>query len=200
MIRNVVFDFGQVLIHFDPKYMVERYVTDPDDSALLQQVVFDRLYWGPLDRGDISDEEVLRLCRQRLPERLHDVAKTIYDNWIYNLPEIDGMRELVQQLKEEGKVHLYVLSNISTYFSSHATEIPILELFERCVFSAEHRVVKPEREIYDVLCQECHIRPEETVFIDDSSINIAGAEQYGIHGYLFDGDVPKLRRYLNSIL
>lgn len=199
MIRNVVFDFGQVLIRFEPKYMVEQYVTDPDDSALLQTVLFDRLYWDPLDRGTITDEEVLRLCRTRLPARLHDVAKTIYDNWIYHLPEMDGMRELLTELKTEGRFRLLLLSNISPYFSAHADEIPILEFFEHCVFSGDCQLVKPEREIYEHLCRTGNIRPEETVFVDDSPINIAGAEAYGIRGYPFDRNVPKLRKFLSEL-
>ena len=199
MIRNVVFDFGQVLIRFEPKYMVEQYVTDPADSALLQTVIFDRLYWDPLDRGTITDEEVLRLCRERLPARLHGVAKTIYDNWIYHLPEMDGMRELLTDLKAEGRFRLLLLSNISPYFSAHAAEIPILQFFEHCVFSGDCQLVKPERAIYEHLCRTGNIRPEETVFVDDSPVNIAGAEACGIRGYLFDCDTVKLRSFLKSL-
>ena len=80
MIKNVVFDFGQVLVHFIPADMVEKYVTDPADSALLQEVVFDRLYWDKLDAGTITDEEVLTAVQARLPERLWSVACEIYVN------------------------------------------------------------------------------------------------------------------------
>ena len=48
-IKNVVFDFGQVMVYFNPKYMVGVYVKDKDDAALLEEVVFDRLYWDRLD-------------------------------------------------------------------------------------------------------------------------------------------------------
>mgnify|MGYP002515127954 CR=1 FL=1 len=43
---------------------------------------------------------------------------------------------------------------------------------------------------------EGNMKAEETLFIDDSEKNIAGAEAMGIKGYLFDGDVPKLRKAL----
>ena len=43
------------------------------------------------------------------------------------------------------------------------------------------------------------VKDGETLFIDDSVINIAGAERYGIKGYLFDGDARKLRKYLDEI-
>ena len=56
-VKNVVFDFGQVLVHFDPSYMVGRYVSDEEDAALIAEVLFDRLYWDRLDAGTISDAE-----------------------------------------------------------------------------------------------------------------------------------------------
>ena len=59
MIKNVVFDFGQVLVHFQPAYMVGKYVTDEADAKLLKEVLFDRLYWDKLDAGTITDEEAV---------------------------------------------------------------------------------------------------------------------------------------------
>lgn len=200
MIKNVVFDFGQVLVHFEPKYMVERYVTDSKDSALLQEVVFDRLYWDKLDEGTITDEETVAEIKKRLPERLHMAAETIYYNWIYNIPETDGMRELVGRVKEMTGGRIFLLSNISTYFAAHKDEIPILEEFQNCVFSAVCGHVKPDRDIFEYLCTAYDLNPQETVFIDDNPKNIKGAEDFGINGYLFDGDVKALEKYFEKIL
>ena len=200
MIKNVVFDFGQVMIHYEPKYMVGKYVTDESDAALLETVVFDRLYWDKLDSGTITDREVVENSCARLPERLHAVAETIYYNWIYNIPEIDGMRDLVQDIKESFGVRVFLLSNISKYFAEHADEIPVLKEFEACIFSAVCGYVKPDRAIFQHLCHECNIQPNETVFIDDNENNIKGAQAFGIQGYLFDGNAEKLRKYLYGIL
>ena len=90
-IKNVIFDFGQVIVHFEPEYMVGRYVSDPEDKALLCEVLFDRLYWDKLDKGTITDKEALDAVKTRVPERLWEACDTIYYNWIYNIPEIDGM-------------------------------------------------------------------------------------------------------------
>ena len=199
-IKNVVFDFGQVMVHFEPSYMVGKYVEDKDDAALLEQVIFDRLYWDKLDRGTITDEEVIEGCRSRLPERLWDVTDKIYYNWIYNIPEIDGMRALVARIKKEYGVRVALLSNICTYFAAHSDEIPCLEEFEKCIFSAVAGHVKPHADMFEYLCDSCDMLPEETVFVDDNAANIQGSEAYGIKGYLFDGDVEKLNAYLDEIL
>ena len=200
MIRNVVFDFGQVMIHFDPHYMVTRYAPEGEDAALLEEVVFDRLYWDRLDDASITDDELKAAVCARLPERLHGVATRIYDNWIYHLPEIEGMRALVSDLRRDFGVNLYLLSNIGIYFVEHASEIPTLSLFDRCFFSAAVGRIKPNADIFALLCEETGSAPSETVFIDDNEKNICGARDFGITGYLFDGDVAALRTYLYRLL
>ena len=200
MIKNLIFDFGQVMVSFKRKYMVERFVTEAEDSRLLQEVVFDRLYWDRLDAGTITDEEALCLVCERLPERLHVAARDIYYNWVYNIPEIPGMSALVREMKECFGVRIYLLSNISRYFAGHSKEIECLKDFDGCVFSSVCGYVKPDREIYAHICSEFNILPEESVFIDDRRINIEGGEAFGIKGYLFDGDVERLRNYLIKLL
>ena len=198
MIKNVVFDFGKVMVHFEPLYMTEAYVSDHDDLRLVADVVFDRLYWDRLDEGTISDTEVIDACKKRLPERLHAAAEQVYYNWIYNIPEINGMTELVRRVRDVCGKRVFLLSNISTYFAEHAHEIPFLALFEKCIFSAVCGRVKPSREMFEYLLDECGIDRDETIFVDDSPKNIAGAEACGIKGYLFDGDVNKLEKYFTE--
>lgn len=200
MIKNIIFDFGQVLVRFDPKYMTEKYVRYPQDSALLQEVIFDRLYWDKLDLGTISDGELTESVCARLPERLHRSARDIYGNWFRDLPEINGIRKLIEELKYGYGVKLFLLSNISKSFSAHRSEIPILKYFDKCIMSADYGVVKPSREIFEILCKECQIKKEESVFIDDSPKNIAGAEAFGIKSFLFNGNTVALSEYLKELL
>lgn len=197
--KNVVFDFGQVLVRFEPTIMVGRYVKDGEDARLLASVLFDRLYWDKLDAGTIEDEEVMRLARERLPERLWEVADKIYYNWIYNIPEIEGMRELLLDLKKRN-VKVFVLSNICTYFASHEDEIPILSLVDKKIYSSICGLAKPDKRIFEYACQECGIEPKDTVFVDDRLENVESAESIGMTGYVFDGNADKLREVLEKLL
>ena len=199
MIKNVVFDFGQVLVHFEPRYMVECYVKDEPDATLLTDVVFDRAYWDKLDAGTITNEETLKLCHERLPERLWNVADKIYYNWIYNIPEFDGMSDLIDTLRNKYGKKIFLLSNISNYFASHSHEIPILSKIDKCIFSAPIGIVKPNRAIFEHLCKECDILPEESIFVDDNASNIASAKEFGIGTYRFDGDVSALCAYFDDL-
>ncbi len=195
MIRQIVFDFGQVLVHFIPREIIMADVIDEQDIALLEDVVFDRLYWDKLDAGTITDEAFLAEVNTRLPKRLWETTRKIYCNWIYRLREIDGMRELVAELKAAG-VPLCLLSNISHYFADHEAEVPILALIERRFYSARLGMTKPHADIFEHVCRECGFVPQETLFVDDSEKNIAGAKAVGYQTYLFDGDAAALRAWL----
>lgn len=199
MFKNYIFDFGQVLIKFDPYYMVSVYIKDEADLQLLTPIIFDRLYWNALDDGSITDGEVKEAFCKRIPERLHKAACEIYDNWIRNLPAVDGMSKLLDALKEKG-AKLYLLSNISNYFAENYESVAeikdVFSKFDGLVFSAPIRMAKPQPEIYEHLLTRFDLLAEDCIFIDDSDKNIAGAAAVGIKGYLFDGDSEKLKKYL----
>ena len=196
MIKNVIFDFGQVLVRFDPEYMCSVYA-DPCDVPLLSEVIFDRLYWDRLDAGTISDEELIASVKERLPQRLHKIAEDIYFNWLYNLPEIEGMRDVLDFCRTKG-YGLYILSNISKYFAKRYREIPIFAYFDGFVFSAECGAVKPSREIFSHISEKFGLIPCDTLFVDDNAANIRGAKEFGINAYLFNGDAVALLSYLKE--
>ena len=110
------------------------------------------------------------------------------------------MRELIVYLKENYKVSVFLASNISKYFVAHRDEIPMLKLLDYCIFSSTCGYVKPDVKIFEHLINECDIKPEETLFVDDRRENVEGARAAGINGYVFDGDAEKLRSFLENIL
>ncbi len=199
MLKNFIFDFGWVLVKFDSRYMTEKYIKDKNDCTLSQEVIFDRLYWDRLDNGTITDDQVKEGICSRLPENLWDGACKAYDNWYYNLPFIDGMVDLVKQIKANGG-KLFVLSNISIGFAENYKNVPQLAeffaLFDGLVFSGPLKIVKPSKEIFEHLLNKYNLTAEETLFVDDSEKNLKGAEAAGINTYQFDGNADKLKKYI----
>ena len=199
MIKNYIFDFGQVLVRFNPCFMTSVYIENKKDCDLAKEVIFDRLYWDKLDAGTITDNEVLDGIFSRLPEYLHNDAKKVYLNWYYNLPLIDGMTELLTEIKSKG-AKLYLLSNISIGFADNYKNVPelkaVLDLFDGLVFSGKIGLTKPNKEIFEHLIVKYNLKAEECVFIDDSPVNINGAENAGIKACLFNGDAKELRKNL----
>ena len=118
MYKNYIFDFGKVLVKFEPEYMTKQYIENEDDVKLAQEVIFDRLYWDELDAGTITDQEVIDGIKNRLPERLHTAAVDVYNHWYYHLPFIDGICEVVKEIKAKGG-KLFLLSNISLSFAKN---------------------------------------------------------------------------------
>ena len=199
LIKNYIFDFGNVLARFQPDELTAHHVSDIRLKKYVSEVAFDRVYWDKLDIGSISDEEVKSEIRKRVSGEIGDLACTVYDNWVRNLEPVENMEQLIYDIKKTGK-GLYLLSNISIGFASSYRNVrwikELFDCFDGLVFSGVVKMVKPDERIYRHLLEKFGLKAEECLFVDDSEINIAGAETMGIKGYLFDGDAKKLREYL----
>ena len=91
MIKNIIFDFGNVIAQFYPEKLTSPFVSDEKTRKYISEVVFDRLYWDRLDDGTISDDEVKAEICKRVPEELCEVACTVYDNWISSMTPVENM-------------------------------------------------------------------------------------------------------------
>lgn len=198
MIRNVVFDMGQVLIRWQPAVLTQRLGLSQEDDALLTRELFQNVEWVMLDRGVITPEEVTRRVCARLPERLHGTVARLTSSWweIY-LDPVPGMAELVGQLKAAG-CGIYLLSNASVALRTYFPRIPGSAYFDGLMVSAEEKLVKPQPEIFRLLCDRFHLKPEECVFVDDSPANVESAILTGMDGLVFYGDAQRLRRELTE--
>lgn len=195
MIRNIVFDMGNVLIHWRPEIFMERMEVSQEDSALLMREVFSSVEWIQTDRGTLSIEEGLEAMCRRLPERLRGVAREVTLNWWReNLLPVEGAAELVRELKELG-YGVYLLSNAKTDLHQYFDFIPGSEYFDGRIVSADWKLLKPQPELYQVLLREYGLKAEECFFTDDLNINIEAAVLVGMSGAVFRG-VPDLRRAL----
>ena len=86
MYKNIIFDYGQVIISFDPYYMTNVYIKDEEVCKKLSEIIFDRLYWDGLDDGSITDDEVKLEIKKRVPQEYIESALKVYDNWYHNNP------------------------------------------------------------------------------------------------------------------
>ena len=198
MIRNVVFDMGQVLIRWQPAVLTQRLGLSQEDDALLTRELFQNVEWVMLDRGVITMEEVTRRVCARLPERLHGaVARLTGSWWEICLDPVPGMAELVGQLKAAG-CGIYLLSNASVALRTYFPRIPGSAYFDSLMVSAEEKLVKPQPEIFRLLCDRFHLNPAECVFVDDSPANVESAILTGMDGLVFYGDAQRLRRELTE--
>lgn len=200
MIKNYIFDFGNVLAEFYPDRLTAPFVSDEEMKMRISEVVFNREYWDKLDNGTITDDKVKNEIYGCVPYDMGEIACQVYDNWINNLTPVPGMQQLIFDIKEKGNKKLFLLSNISIGFANSYSNVKwikeILDCFNGLVFSGPVGMVKPDKEIFQHLISKFNLKAEECLFIDDSEKNINGAKESGIKGYLFDGDAEKLRKHL----
>lgn len=196
MIRNIVFDMGQVMIRWNPEYYLDQGQFSREDRDRLLKEVFRSVQWVQLDRGSITLEEGHAIMCGRLPEHLHSAAWDYCIDW-YRHPMVPmpGMAELVRELKGKG-YGIYLLSNCSLPLRQHVHRIPGIEVFDGVFISSEHRLLKPQHEIFEKFFDTFSLNPSECYFVDDAVTNIEGALECGMEGFVFRGDAEELRSAL----
>lgn len=198
MIKNIVFDMGNVIIRFDPELFMVRLGLAEEDRKLLKRELFASLEWSRMDRGSLTDEEAAEIVCRRVPERLHDAVRRLVGMWDRPILPVEGMYELVEELRGMG-YGIYLLSNASFRQHDYWPRVPASKFFDGTLISADVKLVKPQPEIYRLLCDKFSLLPEECVFIDDSTSNAEGAYFCGINALVFHGDAHEMRLKLNEL-
>ena len=200
MIRNVLFDMGGVLLHFDPKVFIARLgLADPADGQLLEREIFRSVEWVQLDRGEISDEEALSRMLARIPERLHAEAVTLFENWDEPRLAVEENCALVRDLNAAG-YGVYLLTNASLQHHKYWPKLPVSQVFgDRVFLSAEHHVIKPDPAFFEQALAMFGLKAGECVFIDDVPLNVEAAVRCGIRGIVYHDDPGLLRSQLRDL-
>ncbi len=199
MIRNIVFDMGNVLIRFDPDEFLDREdVTDPEGRRILREELFSSVEWAMMDLGLETEDTFEPKVIARVPEHLREKARHLLRNWAFPRTMIPGMEELVKRIKAAG-YGVYLLSNASVGQPAYWNQLPVSRYFDGTLVSAFVKTVKPNPVIYRLFTEEFHLEEAECVFIDDAPINVAGAIACGWQGIVFRGDAARLERSLREM-
>ena len=198
MIKNILFDMGQVLLRFDRKLFLDRLDITEEEKQLLMREVFLSVEWVRMDRGTLAEPEAEARMQERLPAHLHDAVHSLVSLWDEPILPISGMAELVRELKAAG-YGIYLLSNASVRQHEYWPRVPGSDLFDGTIISADEKVMKPHPDYYLRALERFHLTAEECVFVDDVPANIEGAMYCGIPGIVFHGDAALLRRQLQAV-
>jgi putative hydrolase of the HAD superfamily len=183
-VRNVVFDFGGVLVRWQPQQIIDAFYQDPLLREQLRQEVFQHPDWLELDRGTLAEEAALERFAERL-NRPREELERLLDRVRESLAPIPDSIALLRALEARG-VPLYGLSNISVENFAYLRERDAhWGLFRGIVISAEVKMLKPEARIFEHLCRAHRLAPGQTVFIDDLAANTEAAARLGFRTVLF---------------
>ena len=181
MIRNIIFDIGNVLSDFRWKEFLKDRGFDDEmiDRIGKASVLTDT--WYEFDKGVFSDEEVVELFIKNDPD-IADELHMAFDN-------VEGMVRLkpetlgwIKNLKERG-YSIYYLSNFSYKAETQCPEsLAFIPLMDGGILSYKVRMTKPDPAIYIKLLSMFNLKAEECVFIDDTLKNVEAAQKLGIRG------------------
>lgn len=184
MIRNIIFDVGNVLVDFRWEGAVRDHGLTGERLERLRRATLKSPMWNELDRSTLPDEEILAGFIQNDPGIEADIRRM----WQYNHEMIRcfaDSHDWVRGFKERG-YGCYILSNYSRHtYEITRKELEFENLMDGSLYSFQVRQVKPEPEIYETLLARFSLKPEECVFLDDSAANVEAAGRLGIHGIVY---------------
>jgi epoxide hydrolase-like predicted phosphatase len=188
MIKNIIFDLGNVLISFRPSEYFNRknYPENIKDKILSD--IFESEEWLQLDNGEITTQEVIDSIASKSTLTKAEIAH------IFNLRAdlifpLDQNANLLPELKKQG-YKLYFLSNFPADLFEEVTKgYFFFKYFAGGVISADAKFSKPDSRIYKILLEKYSLNPEECLYIDDLEINVKAAEALGMKGLVTKGSL-----------
>ena len=180
MIKNIIFDLGNVMIDFSPKEYVESKI-GKRKAEEIYKCIFQSEEWPMLDRGTIDEENAKKNIINRNIEN-EDLINKVFKNWYEILIPIESSVSVLKRLKENG-YNIYYLSNFHlAAFEYINKKYDLFQLFDGGVFSFKEKLLKPEREIYEKIINKYSLEKSATLFIDDVGVNVDAAKQLGLEG------------------
>ncbi|MEZ5648028.1 MAG: HAD family phosphatase [Alphaproteobacteria bacterium] len=183
-LRVVIFDLGNVLIQWDPRFLYRKIFPDTRDMEYFLTEVCSPEWNLGQDRGRSFAEAIAEATKCH-PTYHSEIAAwfTRFDEMIPGA--IEGTIKLLEDLKAR-HIPCYALSNWSaeTFYKTRP-RFAFLNLFDGLMISGEERLIKPDPAFYHLICQRYSFQPDEAVFIDDSAANIAAAIALGFQSILF---------------
>ena len=183
MIKNIIFDFGNIIIQFKAHEIASNYTKDKDIQEFLIENVINSKEWlgeGKLDLGEITLKEMADNINKRTNNIHKDEVTNFCLDFKNKLTYNGDILNLLNKLKNKG-YRLYVLSNTSDeVFTLFYDDLN--ELFDGMVLSYKIHEIKPYKPIYRYLLDIYSLNPKECLFLDDRLDNMNTANELGING------------------
>jgi putative hydrolase of the HAD superfamily len=185
---NIVFDLGGVVVKWEPDIIIAKAFADSAVRARVRAQFIGHADWLELDRGTLPQQDAIVRAAQRTGLSEADVA-----GFLQQVPQelvaIPETVDLLYRLKAHGHT-LFCLSNMHTAFIDHLEKTyTFWEVFSGAVISCRLHLCKPEPAIYTSLLETHGLDGGDTVFIDDTEVNLSAAAQFGIRTIRFENPV-----------
>ncbi len=198
MIKNIVFDLGNVILKGSPNIVLEQIKIDKKQYESIKNDFFND--WKSLDLGESTLREQLEKCKFDF-EIDSEIEEKLLHYYKYRPFNVEIL-ELIKELKNKG-YKIYILSNNNKEAEKYLLEIPDFKALDGWIFSCDYQIMKPDSKIYNILFETYNLKPEECFFIDDSRKNIETGNKLGMAGFVLDCEhngIAELRKELKNVL
>lgn len=181
MLTTLVLDIGNVICDWNPDGLVATAFNTPSEQQAALDVTVRNPDWLTLDRGTISVEEATQRAQARTNLDPDGIAK-IYTNLCASLTALPATMAAMKKAKA-ANIPVYILSNMQKHAWEHlANTYDCWDACEGVLVSCDVGFIKPERAIYQCLCDTFSLTAKECVFVDDMAENIEAARAFGLQG------------------
>lgn len=181
---NVVFDLGGVVFNWKPYELIKKIFKDKNNQKKANSKILHHRDWAKLDRGAINKDDAVKraVIRTGLPAKKID---ELFDTVPSSLTPIMETVDLIYKVKQFNN-KVFVLSNMPFSTIEYLeTKNTFWDIFDGKIISCRVQLVKPELKIYRYLLNEYGLKPDESIFIDDTEINLKPASTIGMKTILF---------------
>lgn len=207
MIKNLIFDWGGVILTLDKERCLDAFdnVVGVSNFSEYLTPYLQKGFFAAYENGDIDDAEFCRNVKELSSKENvtdDDVKFALYE-FLEEIPEYKV--KMLLALKE--RYNLYVLSNNNNICWQKSAEMfekisgmSVDEVFEHCFLSFRMNKMKPGNEIYEEVISKGGLVPEESLFIDDAPANIEAASRFGFKTMFYDVNTnleEELNKYLS---
>ena len=200
MIKNVIFDYGNVLVDWNPAYLfLPVFGGDEEKCRFFTDNVCNREWFTRMDRGEDMDKCVAELQVQY--PQYADAVAMFRDRWFDMCHgDIPGMLEIIQDLKQKGYGVFGLTNWPAATFAEARRRFSTLASIDNYVVSSSVHLAKPEPAIYQLLLSKYNLNSCECIFIDDRKDNVDAAISLGMSGIVYPGTADRLSGILQKTL
>lgn len=183
MIKNIIFDLGNVIINYNQKKIINNFTEKEEEIKYIYDEIFHAPEWTLMDLGDITNDEAIEIINKRNEFKYEKLTQEFLHEWYKKQPINRDIVEIAKILKNNG-YNLFVLSNMANQTYEYFKNDEFFSLCTGIVISAHEHVKKPDEKVYRLLLNRYNLNAEECLFIDDddSGKNYETANKIGIKG------------------
>lgn len=183
MIRNIIFDLGNVIINYNQEQIINNFTKKEEEIKYIYDEIFHAPEWELMDLGNITNDEAIEVINKRNQFRYQKLTENFLHEW-YKKQEINrDIVEIAKKLKRNG-YKLFVLSNMANLTYEYFKNDEFFSLCTGIIISAHEHLIKPDEKVFRLLLDRYKLNAEECLFIDDdpSEQNYKTANKIGIQG------------------